>query len=321
MNNHNPQRKTLFKMRLTVLIASAVLATSASANEKLTLMLDWYINPDHAPIMVAEQIGAFSAQGLDVQIIPPSDPALPPRLVAAKQADLAITYQPQIHFFADQGLPLVRVGTLINTPLNTVISLDKSIKTPADLSGKTVGYSVSGIEQATLATMLKHENLNANAVKLINVNFQLTSALLTGKVDAVIGGYRNIEALEMTLQGKDPVVLNVEDYGVPAYDELIIVANRDAVDEPKIKKFLIALEKGAASLRAHPEESWKVFARQHPELNTPLNHQAWMKTLPLFATEPATLDKPRYQAYEQFLFDNKLIKKITPVEQYATEIN
>lgn len=321
MNNHNPQRKTLFKMRLTVLIASAVLATSASANEKLTLMLDWYINPDHAPIMVAEQIGAFNAQGLDVQIIPPSDPALPPRLVAAKQADLAITYQPQIHFFADQDLPLVRVGTLINTPLNTVISLDKSIKTPADLNGKTVGYSVSGIEQATLATMLKHENLNANAVKLINVNFQLTSALLTGKVDAVIGGYRNIEALEMTLQGKDPVVLNVEDYGVPAYDELIIVANRDAVAEPKIKKFLIALEKGAAYLRAHPEESWKVFARQHPELNTPLNHQAWMKTLPLFATEPATLDKPRYQAYEQFLFDNKLIKKITPVEQYATQIN
>lgn len=321
MNNLNHPRKTLFKTRLTALIASAVLATSASANEKLTLMLDWYINPDHAPIMVAEQIGAFSAQGLDVQIIPPSDPALPPRLVAAKQADLAITYQPQIHFFADQGLPLVRVGTLINTPLNTVISLDKSIKTPADLNGKTVGYSVSGIEQATLATMLKHENLNANAVKLINVNFQLTSALLTGKVDAVIGGYRNIEALEMTLQGKDPVVLNVEDYGVPAYDELIIVANRDAVAEPKIKKFLIALEKGTAYLRAHPEESWKVFARQHPELNTPLNHQAWMKTLPLFATEPAKLDKPRYQAYEQFLFDNKLIKKITPVEQYATEIN
>lgn len=321
MNNLNHPRKTLFKTRLTALIASAVLATSASANEKLTLMLDWYINPDHAPIMVAEQIGAFNAQGLDVQIIPPSDPALPPRLVAAKQADLAITYQPQIHFFADQGLPLVRVGTLINTPLNTVISLDKSIKTPADLNGKTVGYSVSGIEQATLATMLKHDNLNANAVKLINVNFQLTSALLTGKVDAVIGGYRNIEALEITLQGKDPVVLNVEDYGVPTYDELIIVANRDAVAEPKIKKFLIALEKGAAYLRAHPEESWKVFARQHPELNTPLNHQAWMKTLPLFATKPATLDKPRYQAYEQFLFDNKLIKKITPVEQYATEIN
>ena len=268
--------------------------------------------------MVAQQIGAFKEEGLDVTIIPPSDPALPPRLVAAKQADLAITYQPQLHFFADQGLPLMRVGTLINTPLNTVIALDKTIKSPADLKGKSVGYSVSGIEQATLDTMLKHSNTPADAVKLINVNFQLTSALLTGKVDAVIGGYRNIEALEIQLQGKEPVVFNVEDYGVPAYDELILVANKDAAGEPKIKKFLAALKKGSDYLHAHPQESWKTFTSLHPELNTELNQQAWMKTLPLFAQDPAKLDKARYEHYEQFLFDNKLIKKITPVEQYAT---
>ena len=142
-------RKHLYSgMALGVLFSGQALA-----NEKLTLVLDWYINPDHAPIVVAEQIGAFKDAGLDVKIVPPSDPALPPRLVAARQADLAITYQPQVHFFADEGLPLVRVGTLINSPLNTVIALDKSIKSPADLQGKKVGYSVSGIEQATLATM------------------------------------------------------------------------------------------------------------------------------------------------------------------------
>ncbi len=79
-----------------------------------------------------------------------------------------------------------------------------------------------------------------------------------------------------------------------------------------------ALKKGNAQLQAHPEESWQAFARAHPELNTPLNHQAWRATLPLFAADPAKLDRARYQAYEQFLFDNKLIKSITPVERYAT---
>ncbi|AGB78163.1 ABC-type nitrate/sulfonate/bicarbonate transport system, periplasmic component [Enterobacteriaceae bacterium strain FGI 57] len=308
----------ILKPALSALIIASTLSPNAWALEKVTLVLDWYINPDHAPVMVAQQIGAFKEEGLDVTIIPPSDPALPPRLVAAKQADLAITYQPQLHFFADQGLPLMRVGTLINTPLNTVIALDKTIKSPADLKGKSVGYSVSGIEQATLDTMLKHSNTPADAVKLINVNFQLTSALLTGKVDAVIGGYRNIEALEIQLQEKEPVVFNVEDYGVPAYDELILVANKDAAEEPKIKKFLAALKKGSDYLHAHPQESWKTFASLHPELNTELNQQAWMTTLPLFAQDPAKLDKARYEHYEQFLFDNKLIKKITPVEQYAT---
>lgn len=303
-------------MTLAALFSGQVLA-----NEKLTLVLDWYINPDHAPILVAEQIGAFKDAGLDVDIVPPSDPALPPRLVAARQADLAITYQPQVHFFADEGLPLVRVGTLINSPLNTVIALDKSIKSPADLQGKKVGYSVSGIEQATLATMAQHAKIDPKSIKLINVNFQLTSALLAGQVDAVIGGYRNIEALELKLQGKDPQVMNVEDYGVPAYDELVIVANRDEVHAAKIRAFLKALQKGVAYLRAHPQETWQTFAAAHPELNTELNKQAWLKTLPLFASDPAALDKPRYEAYEQFLYNNKLVKKVTPLTNYAVELH
>lgn len=290
-------RKPVF----TAITLTALISGQAMANEKLTLVLDWYINPDHAPIMVAEQIGAFKAQGLDVKIVPPSDPALPPRLVAAGQADLAITYQPQVHFFADEGLPLVRVGTLINSPLNTVIALDKSIKTPADLKGKKVGYSVSGIEQATLATMAQHAHIDPQSIKLINVNFQLTSALLAGQVDAVIGGYRNIEALELKLQGKDPQVMNVEDFGVPAYDELVIVANRDEIHAAKIKKFLVALQEGVTYLRAHPQETWQAFAAAHPELNTELNQQAWQQTAPLFAGNPAALDKARYEAYEQFL--------------------
>ena len=164
-------------MRIPLLAGLTLLVSGqASANEKLTLVLDWYINPDHAPIMVAEQIGAFRDAGLDVNIIPPSDPALPPRLVAARQADLAITYQPQVHFFADEGLPLVRVGTLIHSPLNTVIALDPRIKSPADLQGKKVGYSVSGIEQATLATMAQHAHIDPDSIKLINVNFQIGRA-------------------------------------------------------------------------------------------------------------------------------------------------
>ncbi|HAT1605880.1 TPA: ABC transporter substrate-binding protein [Raoultella planticola] len=310
-------RKPVF----TAITLTALISGQAMANEKLTLVLDWYINPDHAPIMVAEQIGAFKAQGLDVKIVPPSDPALPPRLVAAGQADLAITYQPQVHFFADEGLPLVRVGTLINSPLNTVIALDKSIKTPADLKGKKVGYSVSGIEQATLATMAQHAHIDPQSIKLINVNFQLTSALLAGQVDAVIGGYRNIEALELKLQGKDPQVMNVEDFGVPAYDELVIVANRDEIHAAKIKKFLVALQEGVTYLRAHPQETWQAFAAAHPELNTELNQQAWQQTAPLFAGNPAALDKARYEAYEQFLYNNKLVKKVTPLTHYAVELH
>lgn len=308
-------------MRKSVLTALLLaIAFSGRAAEKLTLVLDWYINPDHAPIMVASQIGAFKQAGLDVTIVPPSDPALPPRLVAAGKADLAVSYQQQVHFFADQNLPLVRVGTLINSPLDTIITLDKSIKTPADLKGKRLGYSISGTEGATISTIAKFAKIDPASIRLVNVNFQLTSALLAGQVDAVIGGYRNIEALELVQMGKPPRVMNVEDYGVPAYDELVIVANRSEIGAPKLKKFMAALQKGVDYLRAHPQESWQAFASAHPELNTPFNKLAWEKSVPLFAPHPAALDRARYDAYEHFLFDHGLIKRIRPVESYAVEI-
>jgi putative hydroxymethylpyrimidine transport system substrate-binding protein len=310
----------LKKMTLGAAIALMTM-TSAHAAEKVTVLLDWFINPDHAPIMVAEQIGAFKEAGLDVEIVPPADPSMPPRLVAAKQADLAISYQPQLYMYADQGLPLVRIGTLINSPLNTVLALGKSnIKSMADFKGKKIGFSVSGVEEATLGTMLKKDGLTLKDVTMVNVNFQLVSALMSGQVDGVIGGYRNFEANELKDHGVDPTVFKIEDNGVPAYDELIILANKDNATDPKYKKFLEALKKGTAYLLAHPDETWQAFAKLHKDLDNKLNKTAWTETLPMFATDPLKLDVARYEAYGKFLADNKLIKKELPVSDYAIEL-
>ncbi len=111
------------------------------AAEKLTLLLDWFVNPDHAPIIVADKRGYFAERGLEVEIIAPADPNDPPKLVAAGQADIAISYQPQLHIQKDQGLPLTRIGTLVATPLNTLMVLDDGpIDEIADLKGGKIGY-------------------------------------------------------------------------------------------------------------------------------------------------------------------------------------
>ncbi|BBE73853.1 ABC transporter substrate-binding protein [Oharaeibacter diazotrophicus] len=309
-------------LALALALAGSLLAAApAAAADKLTVLLDWFVNPDHAPLLVAEDIGAFAEAGLDVEIVPPADPAVPPRLVAAGQADIAISYQPQLYFFAEEGLPLVRIGTLIDTPLNTVIALKSSgIRAIADLKGRKVGFSVSGIEEATLGDMLQHAGLSIGDVTMVNVNFQLVASLLAGQVDAVIGGYRNIEVSELVEQGADPVVFNVEDHGVPTYDELVIVANRADLGEDKLKRFLAALAKGTAYLRAHPDETWTHFAAAHPELDTPVNRRAWSETIPHFAEDPFTLDVARYEAYGRFLADGKVVSKLFPIADYAVEL-
>ena len=134
---------------LLLLLCSTLLASGsqALAGEKLTVLLDWFINPDHAPLYVALEKGFFAAKGLEVELIAPSNPNDPPKLVAAGKADIAISYQHQHQMQVDQGLPLVRIATLIATPLNSLVVLDEGkIKSIADLKGKTIGYSVGGFE-------------------------------------------------------------------------------------------------------------------------------------------------------------------------------
>jgi len=95
----------------------------ALASEKVTVVLDWFVNPDHGPLYVAFEKGFFSQRGLDVEFHVPSNPNDPPKFAAAKKADIAVSYQPQHHLHVDQGLPLVRFATLVATPLNTLVVL------------------------------------------------------------------------------------------------------------------------------------------------------------------------------------------------------
>lgn len=183
-------------------LLSVLLATPAAA-EKLTVMLDWFVNPDHGPLFVALERGEFSKRGLDVELIAPSDPNDPPKLVAAGRGDVAISYQPQLHLQVDAGLPLKRVGTLVATPLSSLVVLaDGPVKSIADLKGRKVGFSVGGFEDALLGAMLEKHGLTLDDAELVNVNFSLSPSLMSGQVAAVIGAYRNFELNQMDIEGR-----------------------------------------------------------------------------------------------------------------------
>ncbi|WP_366941209.1 ABC transporter substrate-binding protein [uncultured Kiloniella sp.] len=297
------------------------LSTQAVANEKLTVLLDWFVNPDHATLVVAKEKGFFSEQGLDVDLIAPADPNDPPKLVAAGKAALAVSYQPQLHLQVAEGLPLTRVGTLVATPLNSLVVLkDSPIKSIADLKGRKVGYSVGGFEDVILDAMLEKHGLGVKDVELINVNFTLSPSLISGQVDAVIGAFRNFELNQMDIVGKPGRAFYVEEEGVPSYDELILVANNQNVDDPRFPRFLKALEQATTYLINHPQESWTLFIKAYPDLDDELNRRAWKDTLPRFALRPAALDEGRYSDFADFLKAKDLIKEVGDVSNYAVTI-
>ncbi len=275
----------------------------AHAADKFTVILDWFIDTNHAALFAAQYCGDYAAQGLDVSILPPADPDSPPRLVAAGQADLAVSYQTQLNMMDDHGLGLVRVATLVNRPLNTVMALGASgIRTMEDLKGRKIGVSVGGVEEALLGAMLKDHHLSLEDVTVVKVNFQMLPALMSRQLDAAIG------------------VFTPEANGVPPFDELILVAAHDKLGDPRIKRFLTALKQGAACLAAHPDTVWADLIKDHPEMDTALNKAAWAATLPLLAPDPAVLDAKRYEVFQDFLVQQGIVAKALPIDQFAVQL-
>ena len=297
-----------------------LIATPAAAADQMTILLDWFVNPDHGPIIVAQQQGFFAAEGLEVTIQPPADPADPPKLLAAGQADLAVSYQPQLHLLVAEGMPVKRVGTLIDNPLNCLLVLaDGPVKQIADLKGRKIGFSVGGVEDAVLGSILTGAGLTLADVELVNVNWSLSPALMAGQVDAVIGAYRNFELNQMAIEGVPGKCFDVEEEGIPSYDELIYVANPQTLDKDKINRFLRATELASLYITNHPDEAWTLFSATAPELRDELNAKAWADTWPRFAHSPAALDQGRYARFEAFLSEAGLIEGTRPVSALAID--
>jgi len=295
--------------------------TVAHASEKLILILDWYANPGHAPLFVAKDKGFFEEENLNLIFIGPSNPADPPKLVAAQKADIALTYQPQFLEQVDRGLPLIRIGTLVDRPLDVMAVLKNGpIKRIEDLKGKRVGYSTSSLNSTTLKTMLNHHQLTLKEVQQINVHYDLTQALLSKNVDAIIGVMRTFEVIQMELVNQPARIFYPEKNGLPAYSELIFVIHKNNAHDPRFKKFLAALKKGVNYLKEHPEETWLLFSKNHPELNDELNRRAWFASIPYFTLQPTAFDEPEWLHFAEFMHKNGLIKIIHPINRYAIDL-
>ena len=273
--------------------------------QQLQLMLDFLPNADHAGIYAAQANGHFRDVGLDVKIRTPSDPAAPIRQVAAGKVDIAISYEPEVLRARDRGLKIVSVGALVQRPLTSIIALPAAgIQRPADLRGKTVGTAGIDYQRAFLQAILERAAVDPKSVKQRNVGFNLVQALVTKKVDAILGGFLNYEAVQLRQKKKRPVVIPVDKIGVPSYDELVFVTTeataRDEADA--IRGFLGAVARGTRDLRTAPVAA---LIKANPTLDKKVERKAVELTLPLFRApggKPFGYQEPgKWRAFADFM--------------------
>jgi putative hydroxymethylpyrimidine transport system substrate-binding protein len=300
--------------------------TGGEEREAISLALDFYPNADHAGIYMAQKEGFFEDAGLDVSISAPSDPSLPIKQVATGQTDLAISYEPEVMLAHEQGLPVVALAALVNRPLTSMIWLRKSgIKGIGQLAGKTVAYAGIPYQEAFLKTILARVHLQPAAVKAVNVGFGLLPALVGGSAQAMLGGYSNVEGVDLRERGKEPVITPVDQLGVPTYDELVLVANPKKLEEDpdRYRLFIAALTRGTEAAVKDPKAATEAILEANSELEPKLTEAQVEATLPLLAARTqgqpyGYMDPKAWEAFAAWMRDNGLVEELLAPSELLT---
>lgn len=308
-------------LTLAVVAALAIGACGSKSEDvtpetdPLSLSLDWYPNPDHVGIYTAKDAGFFEDAGLDVSIDTPTDPALPIKLVAAGKTDLAVSYEPEVLLAREQGLDVVAVGSIVNQPLTSLMWLKKSkLKRVADLKGKTVSTAGIPYQDAYLKTILARAGLTENQVTKVGVGQGLLPSIVSGKADATLGPYWNIEGVDLKLSGQKPVINPVNKLGVPTYDELVVVAQGQRVkeDPDSIRLFMSALARGTAQAVAEPNAAADTMLKANPSLDPKVTAAQIKTTLPLLAQKSKDdpfgyMNPADWQNFINWMVDNDVL--------------
>ncbi|MDP9366067.1 MAG: ABC transporter substrate-binding protein [Chloroflexota bacterium] len=306
-------RRGLLRGAAGAALASLPAMPAAAQESSVTVALDWYPNANHAGLYLALASGWFAEEGLAVDLYTPADPTTVLQTVGAGRDTFGISYQTDVLLARAAGVPVVSGAALVQQPLMGIMVLDASgIERPADLQGKTVAYPGIPSQEAFLATMLEADGLGMADVELVNVGFELTPALVSGRADAAMGAYWTHETILAEREGFPVGLLRVEAWGVPPYYELVLVASERTVadDAEMVRRFLAATRRGYEAAAADPAAALDALAAASPDLDRAVEEEGLTLLIPTWTAGGVafgTQEPARWADYAAWMAERGLI--------------
>jgi putative hydroxymethylpyrimidine transport system substrate-binding protein len=261
--------------------------------ETVRVTLDGNISAANIGFRIAEKRGYFEDEGFEVVSSDPGQPGQAVPLVAGVDDEFGIVQEPQVVMAGAKDAPVVAVGSVIAHPMNSLIWLKRSkIRSVADLKGKSIALPGIPYQKQFLKVILAQAGLTLKDVKLESLQYHLLPALLTGRVAAIFGASWSVEGKALQAQGEEPVIRRVQDFGIPTYEELVVIASSGQVrEEPEtVRGFMSALSRGIAVVEQNPKATAKLIF-EDPEHNPLIRPQAIgasvEATLPLLSRDRA----------------------------------
>lgn len=306
---------------MTVCIAGSMMVSAAdSETEKITFVLDWTPNTNHTGLYVAESLGYFEDQGLEVEIVqPPEDGA--DALVASGRAQFGVSFQDSMApgVAGDNALPTTAVAALIQHNTSGIISRKgEGMDAPKGLEGKKYATWDSPIEVAMIQNVVEEDGGDFSKVKMIpSTVTDEVSALESKSVDAVWIFYA-WAGVKFELSGVETDYFAFKDIN-PVFDYYtpVVIANNDFLEEEPetAEKFLTALRDGYEYAIENPGEAADIICEAAPELDPELvlASQEYLKDQ--YKAEVGQwgyIDPERWNAFYQWLNENGLTEAEIP---------
>ena len=250
--------RSLKPILLAVLLALAGCGGTSGSdrpNEEASLLLDFTPNGVHAGIYLATAREYDDAEGVQLEVRAPSASTDALRLLQGGRADMAILDIHDLGLARETGSDVVGVMALVQTPLAAVLARPE-IERPRDLEGERAGVTGLPSDVAVLRSVVAGDGGDPNKVRTTTIGFEAVKALLAGRV-AGATAFWNVEGVALKAERPDMREFRVDDFGAPAYPELVLCTTRETLEEKRsvIEATIRALQRGYAQAQNDPESA------------------------------------------------------------------
>jgi NitT/TauT family transport system substrate-binding protein len=284
------------------LVTFALVGSSATADARdlasVRFSLDWTLQGNHAIWGLALKDQDFRANGLDVTMDRGYGTGDTIVKVAAGAYDIGFAdISSLIKFNAENPAQhLIAFYQVFDRTPNAIICLKKSgIRSPLDLTGKTIGAPEADASRLIFSAFAKANNIDPASINWLTMAPNLREAMLAqGKVDA-ISGFASTSVFNLISAGvprEDITVLSYADHGLDLYGSALFATQDYVAKHPDvIKGFVRATISGTISLFKNPNKGMEAMRDIDPMFDTALETERLK-----FLIERSVLESPALEA-------------------------
>jgi putative hydroxymethylpyrimidine transport system substrate-binding protein len=279
--------------------SDAASSTTDRHPETVQLALDFTPNAVHAPLYAAMRTHSDTAENVHLVIRQPGSGPDALKQVASGHLDLGVLDIHDLAIARERGIDVVGVAALVRKPLAALVT-NPSIKRPRDLEGHDVGVSGLPSDPAFLNAIIAHDGGKLSRVHQITIGFNAVSGILAGKVDGA-PVFWNAEGVALKQRGVKVNEFRVEDYGAPAYPEVVLITARRTLERERdrLRRTLLAIRAGVATVADDPDAAVRQIAHEAQTDDTKLIAAQLAAVAPIFATD-LRLDRAVLEQWADF---------------------